>query len=90
VTTQSFDRLARIQVLLNTLVGEHHVRRALLNELCGLMSEAGSELLQARCMTETLLAELHLVDGAAAFDDRVRGLAMMVENERQAANPARA
>lgn len=88
VTSRSFDGLSRIRVLLNTLIGEHHVRRALLLELCELMADAGNELREVRRMSQDLLADLDRGDGTVEFDGRVRTLAEMVERSRRATSPA--
>ena len=41
MTARSINGLRRIQILLNTLVGETHVRRSLLRETCELLHAAG-------------------------------------------------
>jgi hypothetical protein len=82
VSIHPFDQLSRIQVLFNTLIGEHHVRRALLDELCDLMGDAGPELFEVRRMTCDLLAEIERGDGGEEFDVRVRKLARIVEHTR--------
>jgi hypothetical protein len=80
MTTQSLPQLRRIQVLLNTLVGEHHVRRSLLREICDLLGLAGRGLTEAHDAALELLASL---DGEAEvqdFDGSVQRISRVVDS----------
>ena len=88
MTTQSLPLLRRIQVLLNTLIGEHHVRRSLLHEVCDLLGREGDGLEDAHHAAEELLAALD--DGARVddFDGSVERIARFVERSPLASSGA--
>ena len=66
MTTHALPLLLRIQVLLNTLVGERHVRRSLLGEVCELMGSEPGWMKDAHQAAAELLAAL---DNGADIDD---------------------
>jgi hypothetical protein len=79
MTALSLPTLRRIQILLNTLVGEHHVRRSLLREVCELMgSNGGLAAGEAHGAAVELLAALD--DGIEVhdFDGRVERISTVV------------
>ncbi len=78
MTAQALPLLRRIQVLLNTLVGEHHVRRPLLLEVCDLMSTSGPRLEEARSATLELLATLETKPEVADFDASIEHISECV------------
>jgi len=72
MTTSAISRLRRIHVLLNTLVGERHVRAPLLLEVCDLLEVAGLQRLRSAALD--LVSALEGGLEAAEFDHRVRSL----------------
>jgi hypothetical protein len=78
MTTPSLPVLRRIQLLLNTLIGEHHVRRSLLREVCDLMSHEGSVDESAHGAAVELLAELEEGTEVRDFDGRVERISSVV------------
>jgi hypothetical protein len=79
MTTQTLPLLRRIQVLLNTLVGEHHVRRSLLHEVCELMGSGGRTLEDAREAAVDLLAALEKDADVDDFEGSVERISRAVE-----------
>lgn len=79
MTTQTLPLLRRIQVLLNTLLGEHHVRRSLLNEVCDLLDSGGRTLDDAREVAGHLLAELEKGAEVDDFEGSVERISRAVE-----------
>lgn len=63
--TEAFSRAKRIQILLETLIGEHYVRASLLRELGDELS-ADPELLEAAAATQRLAGS-----NVNDMDDRV-------------------
>jgi hypothetical protein len=86
MTTQTLPLLRRIQVLLNTLVGEHHVRRSLLHEVCELMDSGGRTLEGAREAAAALLAALERDADVDDFDGSVERISRAVERSPLAAS----
>ncbi len=72
MTTHAASLLRRIHVLLNTLVGERHVRAPLLLEVCDLLRAGG--LQGTRSAALDLLAALESGIDPTRFDERVRSL----------------
>jgi hypothetical protein len=70
--TQSLPLHHRIELLLNTLIGEQHVRRSLLDEVCDLMRGGDSSLTSAYAATLEL-------DCALAGDPALRDFDRCVE-----------
>ena len=66
MTTHALPLLYRIQILLNTLIGERHVRRSLLGEVCELMGNEPGWMKDAHQAAAKLLAAL---DTGADIDD---------------------
>jgi hypothetical protein len=89
MTTLSLPLVRRIQVLLNTLIGEHHVRRSLLVEVCELMRSGGHIFRDVHEAAAELLLSLDRHNGAPDdFDGAVKSLATFLERAvAEAARP---
>jgi hypothetical protein len=66
MTPHALPLHVRIQILLNTLIGERHVRRSLLEEVCELMGTEPGWMEDAHHAAAELLAAL---DSGAEVDD---------------------
>lgn len=88
MTTQSLPLLRRIQVLLNTLIGEHHVRRSLLHEVCDLMGREAVGLEDAHRAASDLLHTLDEGGRVDDFDGSIERIAMFVERSPLASRPS--
>ena len=79
MTTRGIPRLQRALVLLNTLVGERHVRAALLGEACELLASSGRALQAVHQAAAELLSALEHEIDAEEFDASVRTLRAALE-----------
>jgi hypothetical protein len=79
MTTHALPNLRLIQVLLNTLVGEHYVQRSLLREVCDLLHAGGGALSCAHETALDLLAALEQNISAADFDARILRIRLELE-----------
>jgi hypothetical protein len=79
MTAHSISELRRIQVLLNTLLGEHYVRQSLLSEVCELLGAAGQRQADAYRAAVELLGVLDKDTSRDAFDTGIRGIRSAVE-----------
>ena len=72
----------RIEVLLNTLIGEQHVRRSLLDEVCDLLSNGDGGLANAYVATLELAHALDADPALNDFDTWVARIANAVKTSR--------
>jgi hypothetical protein len=79
MTAASLPLLRRVQILLNTLVGEHHIRRPLLREVRDLTATAGGAHEAAHAAVLGLLAALDEDDDLVDFDASIERISQSLE-----------
>jgi hypothetical protein len=82
VMTQSLPLHQRIEVLLNTLIGEQHVRRSLLDEVCDLMRGGDGSLSDAYSATVELAHALDRDPALNDFDECIERIVKAVKVSR--------